>query len=76
MTLTLEIAPEIEAALQTEAQRNGQSVNDYAAQVLSEALEDAQDVAEAERRMGQSDPSKRRSLDELRSAVYGDQKAA
>ena len=36
MTLTLEIAPEVEAALQVEAQRRGQSVTDYAAARLSE----------------------------------------
>jgi hypothetical protein len=49
MTLTLEIAPEVEAALTDEATRHGQSVNDYAAQLLADALEDALDLAECER---------------------------
>ncbi len=49
MTLTLEIAPEIEAALQSEAARAGQSAPDYAALLLAEALEDASDAAEVAR---------------------------
>jgi hypothetical protein len=36
MTLTLEIAPEVEAALKIEAARHGQSVTAYAAARLSE----------------------------------------
>lgn len=75
MSLTLEIAPEVEAALNEVAAQHGQSANDYAAQLLADALladalEDALDVAEADRIMANSDPTKRRSLAELRTAVF------
>jgi len=69
MTLTLEIAPGVEKALETEAQRHGQSVNDYATALIFEALEDAADIADAEHIIANSDPSKRHTLDELRDAI-------
>ncbi len=75
MTLTLEIAPEEEAALNEVAAQHGQSANDYAKQLFAAALEDAMDVAEADRIMANSDPSKRRTLTELRAAVF-EKKAA
>jgi plasmid stability protein len=49
MTLTLDLTPETEAALEVEAARTGQSANDYAAQLLADALEDALDAAECAR---------------------------
>jgi uncharacterized protein (DUF1778 family) len=75
MTLTLEIAPEIEATLKGVAASHGQSLSDYAAELLAQAAEDAADVADAERIMANSDPSKRRTLAELRTAIYGEQEA-
>ena len=80
MTLTLEIAPEIERALEEAARANGQSLPDFAAARLAEvareaereAAEDAADIAEADRIMEHSDPSKRRTLAELRAAIFGE----
>ena len=47
MTLTLEIAPDIERALEQLAQANGQDAADYAATLLAEALREAErEVAE------------------------------
>jgi uncharacterized protein (DUF1778 family) len=76
MTLTLEIAPEIEAALSQAAQASGQSLSDYAAELLAQAAEDAQDIADADRIMAESDPSTWRTLDELRTAIYGGKEKA
>ncbi len=49
MTLTLDLTPEAEAALEAEAARAGQSAEAYAARLFAEALEDASDAAECER---------------------------
>lgn len=80
MTLTLELAPEVEAALQTEAQASGRTVADCAADLLAEALHEAEldrhDVEEAERRLASTKPEEWRTLDELRTAIYGDGKEA
>lgn len=75
MTLTLEIAPETQRLLEVGARASGRSVEDYTAtllaQVAEEAAEDAVDIADADRIMANSDPSKRRTLEELRVAIYG-----
>lgn len=75
MTLTLEITPEEEKALTQAAQQAGATLPDYARALLREALEDAADVAEAERILANSDPTQRRTLAELRSAVAEQRKA-
>jgi hypothetical protein len=59
MTLTLDLTPEAEAALEAEAARTGQSAQDFAARLFAEALEDAIDLADAQRVMASSDPAKR-----------------
>jgi uncharacterized protein (DUF1778 family) len=59
MTLTLEIAPEIEATLQGVAASHGQSLSDYAAELLAQAAEDAEDIADADRVMAESKPENR-----------------
>lgn len=67
MTLTLEIAPETEAALQSEAARVGQSAQDYAARLFAEALEDALDIAECDRRMDATRPDERISWEVVKA---------
>ncbi len=49
MTLTLEITPEIEATLQCVAASHGQSLSDYAAELLAQAAQNANDLDEAMR---------------------------
>ena len=75
MTLTLKLTPEKQRALEELAEASGQSVADCAAQLLGTALEDVEEdvdaVAEAERRLESSDPSQRRTLAELRAAIFG-----
>jgi hypothetical protein len=56
MTLTLDLTPEAEAALEAEAARTGQSAQDFAAQLFAEALEDAIDLADARRILAESKP--------------------
>ena len=56
MTLTLEIAPEIEATLKGVAASHGQSLSDYAAELLAQAAEDAADVAEVTRARAEVKP--------------------
>ena len=70
MTLTFKITPEVAAALAEEAKRAGQSVQDYAADIFAEAIEDVLDVAEADRIIVNTDPAEWRSLDELRAAIF------
>jgi hypothetical protein len=70
MTLTFTIKPEIATALEVEAKRAGQSVQEYAAELFAEAIEDVLDAAEADCIMANTDPSEWRSLDELRAAIY------
>ena len=75
MTLTLEITPETQRLLEVGANAAGRSVANYTAELLAqvaeEAAEDAIDVADAERIMANSDPANRRTLAELRTAIYG-----
>ncbi len=74
MTLTIEIKPEVENLLRQVARERGVALEDVVAQRLNfseadlEELEDELDNAEAERRMANSDPSKRKTLDDLRAA--------
>ncbi len=56
MTLTLDLTPEAEAALEVEAARTGQSAEAYAAQIVAEALDDAIDTADARRILAESKP--------------------
>ncbi len=49
MTLTVEVAPEVRATLESEAARQGQSMAAYVAALLAQAAEDAGDAAECER---------------------------
>ena len=80
MTLTMELAPEIERALQHEANRAGMPLEEIAAVVLerglaeweAETAQDAIDVAEIQRRLVSSDPAQRRTLQELRAAIFGE----
>jgi hypothetical protein len=72
MTFAFKIKPEIAGLLEIEAKRAGQSVQDYAAELFAEAIEDALDAAEADHILANSDPSQRRTMDELRAALYGD----
>jgi uncharacterized protein (DUF1778 family) len=69
MTLTLEITPDEEKALAQAAEQAGVAAPDYALALLREALEDAAAIAEADRIIVNSDPTKRRTLSELRSAI-------
>ena len=75
MTLSLDVAPELDMALRNEAEQRGQSATACALELLAEALREAdmdrRDLADAERIMAHSDPAKRRTLDELRAAVRG-----
>ncbi len=74
MTLTIEIQPEVERLLRAVAQERGVPLEEVVASCLDfspealEELEDELDNAEAERRMASSDPSKRKTLDDLRRA--------
>lgn len=67
MTFTVELTPEIEAALQQQAAQRGQSAHDYVAALLAEAIEDALDVAEADRIMAASNPQERVSWEQIKA---------
>ncbi len=67
MTLTLEIAPEIEAALETAAARQGQNVTDYALALLLEAAEDASDATEVARARAEIRPEDLVSWEQLKA---------
>lgn len=73
MTLTLELGPDLERVLEAEALRAGVPVPQFARQMLAEALseqqQDLEDVGEAQRVLASSDPSQRRSLDDLRKVL-------
>ena len=71
MTLTIELTPEAESALQTAAAQKGVSAPQFAVDLLMTALEDWEDGIEATQILAQSDPEKRRTLDELRQAIRG-----
>lgn len=74
MTLTIELPPEVEKLLRLVARQRGVALEDVVAQRLHfsseelEVLEDELDNTEAERRMASSDPSQRKTLDDLRKA--------
>lgn len=74
MKLTIELKPEVERLLCAVAKERGVSLEEVVANQLDlspealEELEDELDVAEAERRMANSDPSQRKTLDDLRKA--------
>ena len=72
MTFTFKIKPEIAAALEIEAKRTGQSVQDYVAEIFADAIEDVLDAAEADHILANNDPSQRRTMEELRATLYGD----
>ncbi len=73
MTLQIEVAPEIESALHTEAARRGVTAQALAGAALGEwlqeAVEDLADAEDARRILAASDPSQRRTLDDLRRAL-------
>ena len=74
MTLTLELPSEVEKLLCAVAKERGVSLEEIvalypdASEETLEELEDEVDVAEAERRMANSDPSQWKTLDDLRKA--------
>lgn len=74
MKLTIKLKPEVERLLCAVAKERGVSLEEVVANQLDlspealEELEDELDVAEAERRMANSDPSQRKTLDDLRKA--------
>ena len=69
MTLTVEVAPETEAALQEEAARRGVAASQIAGELLDDLLQDKADSEDARRILATSDPAQRRTLDELRQAL-------
>ena len=73
MSLQIEVAPEIESALHSEAARRGMTAQALAGAALGEWLQDAAedfaDAEEARQRLATSDPTQRRSLDDLRRAL-------
>ncbi len=78
MTHTIELDATEERVLEAAAAARGVALNAYlitAAQEMAalDAEEDAEDLADARRLLAQSDPSKRRTLDELRTALKGGQ---
>ncbi len=75
MTLQIEIEPQIEARLRTEAEEDGISVEEMAARWLQtmalsdeefEALEDEIDLAEIRKRLAEEDPFERVILRDMR----------
>jgi hypothetical protein len=72
--ITLEIPSETERVLRLVAQQRGVALEEIVAERLNlspqelEELEDEMDNAEAERRMANSDPAERKTLDDLRKA--------
>lgn len=75
ISMSIQIAPELETQLQSAAAREGVSLDEIAARALQEWLEDARDIAVAEERLATTDPSQWRTLDELRAAIRGPQNA-
>lgn len=78
MTYTIEIDATEERVLEDAARRRGVALDTYlltAAREMAamDAQEDAQDLADARQVLAQSDPTKRRTLDELRTALKGEQ---
>ncbi len=78
MTYTIEIDATEERVLVDAARRRGVALDTYlltAAREMAamDAQEDAQDLADARQVLAQSDPTKRRTLDELRTALKGAQ---
>ncbi len=75
MTLTIELSPEKEQALQAAAASQGVALPQLVDTLLEEALRDfEQDKADGEEAMqilANSDPKERRTLDELRQAIRG-----
>lgn len=77
MTLTIELKPEIEQLLCAVAKERGVSLEEVVAGRLNfnftedelEELEDELDVAEAERRLANSDPADYKTLDDWRKAL-------
>ena len=78
MIITLELSPDVERALETEAAHYGMSASQLAQQLIAETLstrerieaqQDLEDVEEARRVLAESDPSQRRTLNDLRRAL-------
>ncbi len=74
--MTIEIDATEEKALAKAAAARGVALDAYlltAAREMAamDAEEDAEDLADARQVLAQSDPSKRRTLDELRTALKG-----
>ncbi len=73
--ITLELPSETERILRLVARQRGVALEEVVAERLNlspqelEELEDELDNAEAERRMAISDPSERKTLDDLRAAT-------
>jgi len=72
MTLTIEVAPEVETQLATEAGQRGLSRDELIRQLLEQGLDDMtqdeEDAATARHRLANSDPTQRRTLSDLRRA--------
>ena len=76
MTYTIEIDATEERVLAQAAQARGVGLDAYLLTAVREmaaldAQEDAEDLADVRRIRATSDPTKRRSLDELRDALKG-----
>lgn len=77
MTVSIELEPNIEKLLRVVARDRGVSLEQLLADRINlrfseeeiEELEDERDNAEAERRMANSDPSERKTLDDWRKAL-------
>jgi len=77
MTVSIELEPTVEKLLRTVAKERGVSLEELLADRINlrfseeeiEELEDERDNAEAERRMANSDPSERKTLDDWRKAL-------
>ncbi len=77
MTVSIELEPTVEKLLRVVARDRGVSLEQLLADRINlrfseeeiEELEDERDNAEAERRMANSDPSQRKTLDDWRKAL-------
>lgn len=75
MTVSIELSPYVENLLCAVAKERGVSLEEVVASRLDfsqewlEDLEDELDNAEAERRMANSDPSQRKTLNDLRKTL-------
>jgi len=77
MTVSIELEPYVEKLLRTVAKERGVSLEELLAHRINlhfseeeiEELEDERDNAEAERRMANSDPSERKTLDDWQKAL-------